>query len=77
MDYKKVLEHLDKFHYIYEKGVEINPIPANKVVCVYLMNMDFEFLVESTTLADLGRERLIARKWILQEELEELMSSTS
>ena len=74
MDYRKALQFLEQFHYIYEKGIEINPIPKGKVVAVYMMNFDLEFIIESTTLEDLGREKLIARKWILQEELEKLMN---
>lgn len=72
---EKINQFIGKFKEVYdEKGEEINPIPDNVKLTVYCDNDEDERgFLENVTSDKMGLEALIAQKWILQSELDELM----
>jgi len=65
---------LNKFTPIYQNGEEINKIPDGVKITVYCDDFDESGFVENITHDQMGMEELIAKSWILQSELENLLS---
>lgn len=65
-------KNLDKFTNIYENGNEVNPIPENVKITIYCEHNEYDGFVFNTTSDKLGIQSLIAEKWILHSELEEI-----
>lgn len=74
---EQIVKHLDKFTQIYQDGKKINPIPDNVAVTVYCNGGDDSenvgFCCNCTT-DEMGLELLIAKSWILEDELQELFN---
>jgi hypothetical protein len=66
-------EHLDKFTNIYSKDKkEENKIPEKVRLTVYCKDSNDEGFLINMTSDELGLEALIAQKWIIHSELEQL-----
>jgi len=68
---------LDKSTNIYNSECdEVNPIPKGVLVTVYCKGSSHETtgFIENVTKSELGLEELIARKWILQSDLDKLIN---
>lgn len=72
---KNIKNYASKFTSIYEKEVEVAPIPKDKVVTVFFKDKDCEYYIPDVMSEELGLEKLIAKKWILQSELDLLMKT--
>ena len=71
MTAEQINKHIDKFHDIYE-----TPIPEGNKVTVYCDNGEDEVgFLENVTADEMGIQALIAQKWILQSNLENLVNS--
>lgn len=62
-------EHIDNFTSI---GDDVNPIPDNIKVTVYCEGLHERGFAENIIREDLGISELIAKSWILQEDLDKL-----
>jgi hypothetical protein len=75
MDNKKIIDYIEHFTDIYENEVEIAPIPDGVKVVVYLADWNYQFIIPDAIKRELGREVVLAKKWILQSKLEILMKA--
>lgn len=66
-------DSLDKFTDIYSEGKEVNQIPDNVKLTVFCQGSNDEGFLINVTSDELGIEALIARKWIIHTELEEMI----
>lgn len=66
-------DSLDKFTDIYSEGKEVNQIPDNVKLTVFCQGSNDEGFLINVTSDELGIEALIARKWIIHTELEEII----
>ena len=79
MTAEEIIKYHDLFTDIYEErkdgtyGSEINPIPDDVALTVYLYNprSGKEGYIYNMHKSDMGIDILIARKWILQSDLDE------
>lgn len=71
---RELYKHIKSFNNIYNaEGKEVNPLPKDVKVTVYCKgNYDEGFIYDILEI-ELGLEALIAKKWILQTELEKLL----
>lgn len=70
---EEISKHISKFNQIYdENGNEINPIPEGVKITVYCKSDQDEGFADNVTRAELGLNALIARSWILEDELRKL-----
>lgn len=72
---EQINKHIGKFVEIYgDKGLEENPIPRGQKVTVYCDDGDEEVgFAEDVTDSELGINIFIAKKWILQSDLDKLL----
>jgi hypothetical protein len=71
---EQIAVYLDRFVPIYRDGKEINPIPENVAITVYCERSDDCGFIENITHDQMGIEELIAKSWILQDDLDSLLS---
>jgi hypothetical protein len=76
MNQKRIKFLISHFTDIYKDGVEINPIPDNVQVTVFFKDQanEVSYFLPNCIKAELGIEIFIARSWILQAELDKLIS---
>jgi len=73
---QEISKHISKFNDIYdENGNEINPIPQGVRITVYCKSDKDEGFADNVTSDELGLNALIARSWILEDELRKLCES--
>lgn len=78
MTAEQINQFIDYFKDIYdEKGNEINPIPEGVKLTVWCEGNGLKGFIHDSTSRELGLEALIAKKWILQSELEKLVNEYS
>lgn len=73
----QIMRHLHKFTSIYdEKGNEVNPIPEDVKITVYCKSekLDEEGFCCNVISSDLGINAFMARRWILEDELQEIFN---
>jgi len=78
-DVHEIFKYLDKFNRIYPDDVDEPGMDLpndDTVMCVYCNNGHGEAgFVENTTTDELGLTALIAQRWILQEDLNQLIAN--
>lgn len=74
---RQINSHLDQFVDIYDAdGSEVNPIPDNVKITVWISDgRDNEGFAVDVFGHHLGLEELIAKKWILQSRLDQLLTT--
>jgi hypothetical protein len=72
---EQIFDHIDKFIEMYKDGKEVNPIPKDVKVTIYCNYKEKEGFIENTYTKDAGMDLFIARKWILQSELDGLLKN--
>lgn len=71
----QINKHIDAFTEMWKDGEEVNPMPEGVKLTVYCDNGDDEVgFAENSTSSELGITALIARKWILQSDLDALLA---
>jgi hypothetical protein len=68
----QISKYLDKFTPIYINGKEVNPIPENTKVTVWCVGVNEEGFLTNVTKDKMGIPLFIAKRWILEEELQKL-----
>lgn len=65
---------IDKFEVIHdENGKKVNPMPEDKPITVYFQHEGEEGIEANVLASELGISAMLAKRWILQEELEKLI----
>lgn len=70
----QIHKQLPFFKSIYENGKEVNPIPNGEKVTVYCESNEESGYVVNVLKEEMGLEELIAKKWILHSELENILT---
>ena len=71
----QVYTFISRFTPIYEHGKVTNPIPDGVKITVFCEGREESGFVENITHDEMGIEKLIAKSWILQSELDDLLSA--
>lgn len=69
---EQIQKHIKKFNPIYHDGKEINPIPDGVKVTVWCKSRDEEGFISNVRKDEMGIELFIAKKWILEDDLQSL-----
>jgi hypothetical protein len=70
---EEINEHIDKF-----LDIATNPIPEDAIVTIWCEgeNMEESGFADNTKFDDIGLNMFIAKKWILQSELDGLLKKS-
>ncbi len=78
MEAEEINKFIDNFKEIYQNNKEENPLPDGVKLTVWCSNDDdTQGFAYNVTSDELGLEILIAKKWILQGELEQLYANSN